>query len=285
MRERRRPALHRVGGRDRCSSGDRRAVEGKVSGAGRWPAVSPADGHARRSTPATLTLEYEFKHALYREVLYRRLSAERPRRISIVGSPKGWSACARRLNRPKSRPKSRCISRRAATTSAPLHICCWPQKTPRAGMRTSNRSVCSSTPETCWRRFQRSGGHNSSRTSWRESGDAHYTLGDVGTLRRNLRRDGGTRRECGSSRRRGDGADAPGAPRSVRRFGTVRGWLRACRARLARRSGDPTLEAHARLLASCWRIMIDGWRQQDAESCAQSMAALRRLGSRTASLR
>jgi tetratricopeptide (TPR) repeat protein len=42
--------------------------------------------------------------------------------------------------------------------------------------------------------------------------------------------------------------------------------------------GNPALEAHARLLASCWRIMNDGWNAADAAACANANATLRRLG-------
>jgi hypothetical protein len=42
--------------------------------------------------------------------------------------------------------------------------------------------------------------------------------------------------------------------------------------------GNATLETHARLLVSCWRIMNEGWRMRDAETCAKSMATLRQLG-------
>jgi hypothetical protein len=49
-------------------------------------------------------------------------------------------------------------------------------------------------------------------------------------------------------------------------------------AAIAAAIGNATLETHARLLASCWRIMNEGWRPRDAESCAKSIATLRRLG-------
>jgi DNA-binding winged helix-turn-helix (wHTH) protein/tetratricopeptide (TPR) repeat protein len=42
--------------------------------------------------------------------------------------------------------------------------------------------------------------------------------------------------------------------------------------------GNPTLETHARLLASCWRIMNEGWNNRDAAACAKSIATLRALG-------
>lgn len=42
---------------------------------------------------------------------------------------------------------------------------------------------------------------------------------------------------------------------------------------------DPALEAQASLLAACWRILLDGWQEAEMRTCVQAMTTLRRLDS------
>src|SRR5579864_3450397 len=42
---------------------------------------------------------------------------------------------------------------------------------------------------------------------------------------------------------------------------------------------DPALEAQASLLASCWRILVDGWQQAEMQACSRAIETLRSLDS------
>jgi tetratricopeptide (TPR) repeat protein len=108
-------------------------------------------------------------------------------------------------------------------------------------------------------------------------GDAQYTLGDV---RRSLETYDKLAEQAGEA-----GCEKAQAVALMRRAHPaafvdpdrcVAGCERA--AHIGAESGNRLLETHARLLASCWRIMIDGWRAQDAQACAAAMATLRELG-------
>ena len=74
----------------------------------------------RELPDGVLSPEYQFRHALYREVLYPAFERCRAHRSSTAGSRKGSSACARRWSR-KLRPKLPCISKRGTSTERAVH--------------------------------------------------------------------------------------------------------------------------------------------------------------------
>jgi len=68
---------------------------------------------------------------------------------------------------------------------------------------------------------------------------------------------------------------SPGLSRQKVRI-TIDAWERATR--LATATSNPTLQAHATLLAFCWRILVNAGSERDGQKCEEAAASLRKLG-------
>ena len=223
----------------------------------------------------TPTLEYEFKHSLYREVLYRRLSptervdyhrrlAEGLESLHSPVRPDVAAEIALHFEEGREYDRAGHYLLLAAENATRRHA-----YLESIGLLEHARHV-----------LDQIGDEHKALLECEileRTGDAHYTLGDVerslGTydeMATHAARAGLRVAEATALMRQGHAAAFVDSSRCVM------GCERAIR--IAESIRDPALEAHARLLASCWRIMIDGWRHEDADACAKSMAKLRKLG-------
>jgi predicted ATPase/DNA-binding winged helix-turn-helix (wHTH) protein len=224
---------------------------------------------------AAPTPEYEFKHSLYREVLYRRLSptervdfhrrlAEGLERLYAPVPPDVAAEIALHFEEGCEYERAGHYLLKAAENATRRHA-----YLESIGLLQHSRDVLAKVR----------GDHKALLESeiLERMADAHYTLGDV---ERSL----GTYDEM-AAHAAGAGLRLAEATALMRQAHAaafvdssrcVSGCERAIR--IAKSIQEPALEAHARLLASCWRIMIDGWQHEEAVSCAKSIATLRGLG-------
>lgn len=221
------------------------------------------------------TLEYEFKHSLYREVLYRRLSptertdfhyrlAEGLEGLRLPVRPEMAAEIAQHFEEGRDYERAGHFLLMAADHATRRHA-----YLESVGLLEHARAVLDKVSDE----------HKALLESriLERTADAHYTLGNV---ERSLATYEEMAAHAASAGLRVAEATAlmrqAHAAAFVDSSRCVAGCERA--ADIAAAIKDQALEAHARLLSSCWRIMIDGWRHEEAASCAQSMATLRLLG-------
>jgi tetratricopeptide (TPR) repeat protein len=222
-----------------------------------------------------LTLGYEFKHALYREVLYRRLSptervnfhrrlGEGLEGLHVPVRPEGAAEIAAHFEEGRNFERAVRYLMLAAENATNRHA-----YLESIGILEHAREVLEKVPGREQRLLE--------SQILERIGDAHYTVGDV---ERSLETYDGM--AANAARASLPIAEATALMRLAHPAAfvdserCVAGCERAVR--IAASINDRVLETHARLLASCWRIMIDGWRTEEAEACATSMAILRRMG-------
>jgi DNA-binding winged helix-turn-helix (wHTH) protein/tetratricopeptide (TPR) repeat protein len=221
-------------------------------------------------------LEYAFKHALYREVLYRRLyPSERVnfhRRLAEglegLRTPVASELAAEiALHYEEGRVHDRAMRYLMLTAENASKRHAYQES---IDVLEHARALLATVPET-------STGVRLATQILERLGDAYYTLGDVEhsleayqTMAANAEASGAPAAEATALMRLAHPAAFVDSERCVA------GCERA--AQIAAAIGDQTLEMQARLLRSCWRIMIEGWRSDEAESCRQSFAALRARG-------
>jgi tetratricopeptide (TPR) repeat protein len=230
---------------------------------------------ARELFGGALTLEYEFRHSLYREVLYRGLSPTE--RVSLHRRLAGGLEGLRTPVEPEMAAEIALHFEEGREYERAVRYLVM------AGENATRRHAYRESIEVLEHarallpRIPGARGQELELHILERIGDAHYTLGDV---QRSL--DTYDFMAVGAAEAGLPAAEASALMRLAHPAAfvdperCVAGCERA--ARLGAVTGDGLLETHATLLAACWRIMIDGWRAEDAAACAASMATLRQLG-------
>ena len=222
-----------------------------------------------------LTVEYEFRHALYREVLYRatspieRIGLHRRLAEGLEGlrSPvQGEMAAEIALHFEEGREYQRAVTYLVMAAETATHRHAYLES---IGILEHARTVLA--------KVSGQVGDALDLQILERLGDAHYTLGDVQRSVETYDLLAARATEVGLQSMAATALMRLAHPAAfVDPSRCAAGCDRA--AAIAAAIDDPLLETHARLLAACWRIMTDGWRPEDAQACALAMASLRNQG-------
>jgi tetratricopeptide (TPR) repeat protein len=231
---------------------------------------------ARELPDGSVTAEYEFKHALYREVLYRRLQPNRRASLHLrlatememlpaIGDPDaGASELASHFE--EGREFGRAVpyligaasraTRRYAPADAARLLEHARQLLPKVA--ADRRSEAESQV------FQR-------------LGDTYYALGDVVRSASSYQAAAAHAAEAGRPAVEMEALLRQAHPTAILDPDRA---INVCAraAEIAKQHGDVVAEARARLLAAGWRILLDGRRREDSETCASAMKTLRGQG-------
>jgi DNA-binding winged helix-turn-helix (wHTH) protein/tetratricopeptide (TPR) repeat protein len=223
----------------------------------------------------TLTTEYEFRHALYRDALYLDLAITQ--RLSL------HRVLAEALERVDS-PSAPALAPRIAAhyeeareyEPAVRHLIVTARN---AALRYSHRESVA-VLEHAWKLLPRvsPGQRDALELQILEhSGDAQYALGDMAESAAAYQE---------MAARAGRSNNHAAQARTLMRWSDPISFLdpdraiTACEeaARIASAHQNRGLETEAELMAACWSLLINGWRRDDVEKCSAAAAELDQLG-------
>ena len=161
----------------RCSTASRRPTNRFAKRLPNGSSFSNFHG-TRELADGTATVEYQFRHALYREILYRRLTPEPAADISSSPRRRSRGALWHQQNR-KWRPRSRCTSKRGMSMNGRSRRCCLPRRMRAAAMLTARPSLCWNTRAVSFRRSPVTVVSASTSGFFEKIGNAYYALGDM----------------------------------------------------------------------------------------------------------
>jgi DNA-binding winged helix-turn-helix (wHTH) protein/tetratricopeptide (TPR) repeat protein len=211
-----------------------------------------------------LTAEYEFKHALYREVLYRRVyPSERVnfhRRLA-----EGFEALRSPVEPELAAEIALHFEHARKYEQAVRYLLLAAENATRRHAYRESIGVLEHA-QTVLERVEDGQKAVLESQILERLADAQYVIGDV---ERSLHL-----YDVMAAR-----ASAAGLPVAEATFVDSARCVAGCEraAAIGAEIGDRTLEAHATLLAACWRIMNTGWQPEEADACAASIATLRAL--------
>lgn len=222
------------------------------------------------------TPQYEFRHSLYREVLQRRLNPAQRVNFhrslaegleSLGAQIKPEMAAKIALHFEEGRDYERAIRYLLLTAQNARH---------RYAHRESITVL-----EHARELANRISGERAQKLEFQilgKIGDAHYSLGDMTRSVETYQSMATSAAQAGLLTAEANALMRLAYPAS---FIDPDRCIAACEraAQIGAMTRDPALEAQASLLAACWRILVDGWQEEQIQACASAVATLRSLDS------
>lgn len=222
------------------------------------------------------TPQFEFRHALYREVLQRRLNPAQ--RVSLHRSlAEGLETIGAQV-KPEMAPKIALHFEEGRDYERAIRYLLLTAQNARH--RYAHREAITIL-EHARDLAGRISGERAQKLSFQitgKIGDAYYSLGDMARSVETYQSMASSAAEAGLLAAEANALMQLAYPAS---FTDPDRCIAACdrAAQIGALTRDPALEAQASLLAACWRMLVDGWREDLVQACDTAIATLRRLDS------